>query len=303
MKIAFVVDSSCAFTKTQAEKIGLHYLPLYVKINDKDYKDGVDLTFEEFKDKLKFNSNIFTSFTPIGEAKIILSDLASKYDHVIVYPISMALSSQYNNLQSLVIQDKLDNVHIIESKNICFGLMDSLLKVKVRLEKEEISVNEAIEILNNPGTYNNLDTFLIPKTTDALLKGGRLSPSAAKIAKLLKIVPVIKFEYETGTLNKYEKGRIFTRTFLNLFKEFYEEHSKKSSAKDKLYFIYFDVECSDVDEFMTKIDEITKNDPNFILIKSNIPPIIAVHTGFESAAMQFSRNSEELKKFFDLIKD
>ncbi|MFL1037999.1 DegV family protein, partial [Mycoplasmopsis synoviae] len=50
---------------------------------------------------------------------------------------------------------------------------------------------------------------LVPKYNNFLVKGGRLSPQAALLAKLLNIVPIIKFE--NGELKKEGKGRIFER--------------------------------------------------------------------------------------------
>ncbi|WP_334687351.1 DegV family protein [Mycoplasmopsis felis] len=58
-----------------------------------------------------------------------------------------------------------------------------------------------------------MDITLIPKHNDYLVKGGRLSPAAATIAKLLKIVPLIRFE--NGKLEKQGKGRLFLKSIFN----------------------------------------------------------------------------------------
>ena len=66
MKLAIVVDSSSGLTEKQAKERGWHYLPLYLTIDGKEYRDGIDLTVDTFLDVYKKDSKTHTSCTPIG---------------------------------------------------------------------------------------------------------------------------------------------------------------------------------------------------------------------------------------------
>ena len=64
MKIGFVADTSSNFTLESAGKLGIHIVPMQIVIDQKSYKDGIDLSIEEFYQKngcLKGATQIFST--------------------------------------------------------------------------------------------------------------------------------------------------------------------------------------------------------------------------------------------------
>ena len=53
MSIKIVVDSASDITQKEAEELGIIVVPIEVRMGEKDYLDGVDLTLSEFYEKLK----------------------------------------------------------------------------------------------------------------------------------------------------------------------------------------------------------------------------------------------------------
>ena len=47
-KIALVVDSTCGYSKKEAEKMGMFYVPVILTIDGKDFNDGVDVVEKDF---------------------------------------------------------------------------------------------------------------------------------------------------------------------------------------------------------------------------------------------------------------
>ena len=60
-KIAVVTDSNSGITQAEAKELGIRVLPMPFMINDKTYFEDIDLTQEEFYERLAAGANIGTS--------------------------------------------------------------------------------------------------------------------------------------------------------------------------------------------------------------------------------------------------
>lgn len=272
MKLAIVVDSSCGLTKKQAEERGWFFLPLYINIDGKEYADGVDITPKNFKEIYKKSSICSTSCTPPGEVIKLFEKISKTHDFVVFYPISQYLSSQYQNIELLSRSYK--NVFVIKSSNVSQMIIFDLVEFEKNVLRNEITVKQGIQKIENKNS-NIPQALLVPKTMDALVRGGRLSPSAAKMAKLLKIVPVIGVQ--NGKLEKYNKGRIFNKVIINFGESFL---GKQFSKNKNQIIVVFNVENNDVDTLFSEIKTKINYDKEIIVVY--MPPVVAIHTGFES---------------------
>ncbi|WP_430001023.1 DegV family protein, partial [Mycoplasmopsis bovis] len=72
--------------------------------------------------------------------------------------------------------------------------------------------------LENPSWKHSVS--VIPKYNRYLVKGGRLHPAAALVARMLKLVPIIK--WEDGQLMKENIGRNFEKTISKNLSQKYE---------------------------------------------------------------------------------
>jgi DegV family protein with EDD domain len=48
MKIQVITDSTCDLPEGLADKLGIRVVPIYLRFGDKTYRDGVDITRDEF---------------------------------------------------------------------------------------------------------------------------------------------------------------------------------------------------------------------------------------------------------------
>ena len=272
MKLAIVVDSSCGLTKEQAEQRGWFFLPLMITIDGKEYTDGVDLTARTFSKVFHSDSLASTSFTPIGYTMELLKRISPEYDFVVIYPISQYLSSQMQNLE--VIAKEHNNVFVIKSKSVAQLIVRDLVELEQSVLKNELTVKQAIDKIEKRSSSNLTEVLLFPESMDALVRGGRVSSTMANIGKLLKITPVISLQ--NGKLEKFAKGRTFTKTVVN----YTVDHYNKLKSKNKnLVIAFLDAVNPNADNLFFQIrNEI----PNYQYesIRFSIPPVIAVHVGF-----------------------
>ena len=287
MKLAIVVDSSCGLTKEQAKKRGWHFLPLYIEINGKEYADGIDLTPESFSKIYKDGIETKTSCTPPGEAIKLFEELSKNNDFVVVYPISQFLSSQVQNLD--VLSKSFKNVFVIKSKNVAQLIVKELVEFEKSVLSNELTVKQAIAKIENKDR-STPEILLFPKTMDSLVKGGRLSPSAAKMAKLLKIVPVIG--WKDGKLEKFTKGRIFNKVVPNVSIEHFEKLNGKNKKTSFMFLDTLNEQAEDIFEQIRKETNYKKPYARF-----DIPPVIAIHTGFGAISVFFPEFELDFKDY------
>ncbi len=293
MKLAIVVDSSSGLTKKEAEARGWFYLPLYITIDGKEYEDGVEITSKNFFDICKVESTVSTSCSSVLQVDNLLKKISKPNTFVVFYSISKHLSSQYKNI--LLASKKYENVHVINSENISIPIIKEMVELEIGVNNKEFTIEEGIDIIENktPRDLNNMTLF--PKFNDNLVRGGRLSPSSAKLAKLLKIVPIITLK--NGKLEKYGKGRIFNKTVVNTTFDIY----KKLNSSSEDWIIMFG-HSNNVDKnlLMQEISTLTKQKKPFIELF--IPPVISIHTGLEAITPCFLKLKYDIEKYdFDKV--
>ncbi|WP_412031348.1 DegV family protein [Metamycoplasma buccale] len=294
MKIKIILDSSSGLNKIEAEKLGWELMPLRTEINDISYENGVNMDTYEFAKIWKSNKKVDarTSCTPPGDITKMVDKYIENYDKIIIYPISKELSSQYSLLYNLYKDN--EKVYIVPSRKISFLMVKDLLILEEELKNGK-SFTEAIKVFDEP--HERL--ILIPEFNDALVKGGRLSKAAAVIAKLLKIVPIIKVE--NGFLEKYGIGRVFRKTLTKTLKEIYEkEYKDDQNEMNDYHLIIMDAANDNISEIAKELKESIgfKNAYNWILSTD-----ISVHTGIGAIAFAIIKVPNVIKeKFISLFK-
>ncbi|ASI54078.1 fatty acid-binding protein DegV [Metamycoplasma hyosynoviae] len=291
MKIKIILDSCAGLDEKQAEEYGWTLLPLQANINGKNYFIGKELNCLQFAEIWNQNPklcNASTSACSPGMVMEMVEKFSKEYDKIIIYSISVKLSSQIQLLKNLFAGN--DKVFIVESKKLSYLIIYDLVQFENKI-KAGASFEEACKVFD----YIPQKTLLIPEFNDALVKGGRLSKSAAAIAKLLKIVPIIEFDKE-GALVKYGIGRIFKKTLLNQIKKLKEMYQPLS---DNSYLFLLHAAQEKIDDIANEIKTTLNIDNVYSML---LAPDIAIHTGVGAIAFGIHNLSAETKdqmlKFF-----
>ncbi|CAT05073.1 DegV family protein [Mesomycoplasma conjunctivae] len=286
MKIAIVIDSSSGLNPKQVEKLGWHFLPLVIDIDNKEYLDGINLDQDQFYEQSKNkNANIKTGTTPYGIMSEKLTKLAKEYDKVVVYPISKYFSSQYNFLAEL----KIDNLYVVKSLKLTWLMVLDLLTFE-RDIANGVDFKVAFEKMNQD--YKG-KILAFPFTTDAIVRSGRLSPTAAAAARLFKIVPVIKLE--NGKLEKETIGRNFEKVII---KEF-EKLEAKFTNKESYLPIVLHSQNENIDKIVTSLQTKTTKK----IITGLLPNVVTVHMGIQGVVVAYIEVGQFLDKIVEIANE
>ena len=205
MKLAVITDSSAFLQAEILRKEDLFVLDIPVNIDGQEYVEGVNLTAQEFYEKMARSSELpKTSQPSIAKLDEILSSLKEEgYTHVLGLFLSSGISGFHQNIQYMT--DEFEGLTIsfpdtrITSAPLGFMVESVFQWVEQGDDFQSIldKVTEQIE---------NTSAFIMVDDLDHLVKGGRLSNGAAILGNLLSIKPILYFN-DQGVIEVYEKVR------------------------------------------------------------------------------------------------
>lgn len=199
-KIAVVTDSNSGITQTQAKDYqGLYVIPMPFTIGGEEYFEDINLTQQEFYQKLLSNEDISTSQPSIGGIVELWENLLKEYDEVVHIPMSSALSMSCETAKNFAKQFD-GKVQVIDNHAISVTLKESVFDA-LKLAKKGVAAKEIKELIEE--NRKNSSIYIMVSTLKYLKKGGRITPAAAAIGTLLKIKPVLQIQ--GGKLDQYAK--------------------------------------------------------------------------------------------------
>ena len=205
MKLAVITDSSAFLQAETLRKEDLFVLDIPVNIDGQEYVEGVNLTAQEFYEKMASASELpKTSQPSIAKLDEILSSLKDKgYTHALGLFLSSGISGFYQNIQYM--KDEYEGLTIafpdtrITSAPLGY-MVESVFKWAEQGDNFESVLDKLAEQIENTSAFIMVDDL------DHLVKGGRLSNGAAILGNLLSIKPILYFN-DQGVIEVYEKVR------------------------------------------------------------------------------------------------
>ena len=201
MRIGIITDSNSGITQSQAKELGIHVLPMPFMIDGETYYEDIDLTQEQFYEKLGTGADISTS-QPTPESVTGLWDrLLEEYDQLVHIPMSSGLSSSCQTAMALA-QDYEGKVFVVNNHRISVTQRQSALDAKMLAEAGK--TGEEIQKILYDTRYES-SIYITVDTLKYLKKGGRITPAAAALGTLLRIKPVLTIQGER--LDAFAKAR------------------------------------------------------------------------------------------------
>ena len=91
-RVAIVTDSNSGITQSQAKELGVTVMPMPFFIDNETYYEDIDLTQEDFYQKLTEDASISTSMPLVGNVTDTWDALLQEYDEIVHIPMSSGLS-------------------------------------------------------------------------------------------------------------------------------------------------------------------------------------------------------------------
>ena len=188
MAVHIVADSTCDLNQELRERFHLTVIPLYVTLNDTEYRDDVDIHASDIFRAVEMGGALpKTAAIPVSDfAECFRSIMEEDPEgEIVCITISSIFSSCYQN--ACIAAQDFPQVYPVDSLNLSTGIGLSVLTA-AELAQDGKSGAEIAEYLKTD-VIPYVDASFIIDRLDYLRKGGRCSAVAALGANLLKLKP------------------------------------------------------------------------------------------------------------------
>ena len=291
-KVAIITDSNSGITQAQAKEYGVFVLPMPFMIGENEYFEDIDLTQEQFYEKLQGGDNISTSQPALTQVSELWDNVLKEYDEIIHIPMSSGLSGSCQSAYMLSQEDQYcGKVFVIDNQRISVTQRRSVLDAKELADMGK-SACEIAEILMRDKLEASI--YIMLDTLYYLKKGGRITPAAAAIGTLLKLKPVLQIQGEK--LDAYSKARttnVGKETMKNAIKNDIENRfGGLDKAIDNVYLQI--AYTKDVEPALQFKEEVLKEFPGFDIVVNPLSLSVSCHIGPGALALACSKKVPEL---------
>lgn len=202
MKTAIVTDTNSGITVEEGRTKGIYVIAMPVVIDGESYFEGVDITNGQLYDALKNGRNVSSSQPSPGDVMESWNAIFKEgYDEIVYIPMSSGLSGSCHSAVQLAMEYG-GKVHVADNHRISVTLMESVYEAKYMADRgcAASSIKEYLE----QSAYQS-SIYVAVNSLKYLKKSGRITASAAAVASMLNIKPVLTIQGEK--LDLYTKAR------------------------------------------------------------------------------------------------
>jgi DegV family protein with EDD domain len=190
MTVKIVTDSVADLPPEVVEELGITVIPLVLRFGAETYRDGVDLTPDQFYQKLKTSRAFPATSVPPPDAYAEAYDkLAEEADAIVVVAVSARLSATHEVAsQAVGHMKKKCRVEVIDSETATMAEGFIVMKA-ARAARDGAKLAEVIAV-----THKNItraDFLAAFDTLEYLRRGGRIGRAQALLGSMLKVNPLI----------------------------------------------------------------------------------------------------------------
>ena len=188
-KVRVITDSTSDLPASLRQQYGIEVVPLTVQFGSESFRDGVDITPQEFLRRLVSTDALPTTSQPSTPTfAAAFQQALDAGEDVLCVTISSELSGTYNSARLAADQVGKDRIQVLDSR----GTTMQLGWVAVEAARAA-SAGEPLQAVADRATaaIARAHLFAILQTLDYVFKGGRIGRASAIVGSALGIKPVL----------------------------------------------------------------------------------------------------------------
>ncbi|MCZ0755132.1 DegV family protein [Anoxybacillus sp. J5B_2022] len=222
-KVKIVTDSTVDLPNETLEAYGIEIVPLTFTIGQETYTDRVDITSEQFMEKMRQANELPKSSQPAaGQFVEVYNRLGQEGYDIISIHMTAQLSGTVRSAEQAARMAEA-NVTVIDSQFISLALGFQVLEA-AKWAKAGKRVEEIVEHLTHIRRHTHL--YITVDTLENLVKGGRIGRGKALIGSLLNIKPIAALI--DGVYTPVAKARSYSQVVKYLTERFVEDTAGKT---------------------------------------------------------------------------
>jgi DegV family protein with EDD domain len=267
MPVKVVTDSVADLPSQVVEELGITVIPLNVRFGEKVYRDGIDLTTEQFYQELTSSKTMPVTSVPSPVAFSTAYDkLAEETDEILAVILSSKLSGTYDVArQSSGLMKRECRVEVIDSEWAVMA-QGFLVIAAARAAQAGAKLNEIMRIVRR--NIPRVDMRAAFDTLEYLRRGGRIGAAQALLGAALKINPVITMK--NGLVEPAGRTRSRAKAIEHLYQFVAGYRNIEELAVEE-------AACSeDADSLVDRLGNVF---PGERIYRTKTTPVIGTHTG------------------------
>ncbi len=267
MTVKVVTDSVADLPSQVIEELGITVIPLNVRFGEKVYRDGIDLTTDQFYQQLTSSRTMPVTSVPSPIAFSTAYDrLAEETDEILAVILSSKLSGTYDVArQSIGLMKRECRIEVIDSEWAVMA-QGFLVIAAARAAQAGARLNEIMRIVRR--NIARVDIRAAFDTLEFLRRGGRIGAAQALLGAALKINPIITMK--DGLVEPAGRTRSRTRAVEHLYQFVAGFRNIEELAVEE-------AACSeDADSLVDRLGNLF---PRERIYRTRTTPVIGTHTG------------------------
>lgn len=190
MSIKIVTDSTCDLPRDILQEYDITVVPLYINFGDQGYLDGVEISRQEFYQRLAESDPLPTTATPGVDAfRQVYKNLADEgASEILSVHISISLSATVDVARSAAKQTLEVPVTVFDSQQLSLGTGFLVLEA-AKAAAKGLKMDEIITMLNEQTSRTYVIAAL--DTLEYLRRSGRMNTVVARLGSILQIKPLL----------------------------------------------------------------------------------------------------------------
>ncbi|MEN8615390.1 DegV family protein [Dehalogenimonas sp. THU2] len=267
MTVKIVTDSTSDLTHEIASRLGITVVPLFVHFGAEAYRDGIDLTTEDFYRKLTQCETLPTTSTPsLGSFAEVYDKLAEETDEILVITLSHKYSATYEvALRAIDQMKKKCRVEVVDSLWAIMAL-GLIVAAAAKAANSGASLDEVLKLTRN--NMQRVDMRMAFDTLEYLKRGGRIGTAQAFLGSMLKVNPIITIKdgYTEAVARTHSRAKAinylcdFAMTF---------SHIEEIAVED----------ATTPDEAELLVERLSTKFPRERIYRTSVSPVVGTHVG------------------------
>ena len=203
MSIRIVTDSTADLPADLAQELNISVVPSNVVIDDVNYRDGIDLTPEEFYRRLMAGPRLPTTSQPsVGAFQAVYQGLLEQGHEIVSLHVSGKLSGTVNSATQAKAALGDPAIAVIDSHLASIALALVVVKAAQAARQADSYQEVAEQVRRDLGQTG---VFFFVDTLEYLQKGGRIGKAQAFVGSLLHVKPILTLQ--EGEVHPLERQR------------------------------------------------------------------------------------------------
>ncbi len=188
-RVAIVTDSGSDLPATEVDRLGIHVVPLRLSFGEREYLDGVTLDVKEFHRMLNTAAEPpRTSQPPAKDFRRVYELLGTHGYEVLYLGLSHFLSGTFQAGESAAERTGDTDVLALDTLNASCG-QGLLVMIAAEMAAEDRTREQIVDTIKKLIPLTRV--LAMPDELDSAVRGGRVSATVGRVARLLRITPVL----------------------------------------------------------------------------------------------------------------